>query len=153
MTELDDNGVAIPSSVTDKLAEFVTVKEGKVDAIGRLALALDGCAESCKQEAKALQSRARKFEERKKRLLHYVGYAMSRAEQKKLEGALCTLTVVAGRFHVEIKDHNLIPDDCMRVVPETREPNLIEIGERLKRGVPVPGTVFVQGEGSVRVYQ
>lgn len=153
MTELEENGVAIPEGVLDKLASFVTVKEGKVDAIGSLCRSLDVNAEACIAESKALAARARKFDERKKRLLLYVGYAMSRVATKKLEGQMFTLTAVAGRFRVEIKDHNAIPADCMRVIPETREPNLVEIGERLKRGIAVPGASLVQGEGSVRVYQ
>lgn len=58
----------------------------------------------------------------------------------------CRVTLGAASQKVEITDGRLIPVEFLRIIPEVKEPNKVEILKALKAGTIIPGAEIGYGE-------
>ncbi len=101
--------------------------------------------EALRAEARRVQGIADRLTTHLERLSGYVQRVMEGHNVETLEGVTSRFKLVQNPPHVEVGAPMALPESCLRVIPERREPDKVEIGRRLKAGEDVPGARLVPG--------
>lgn len=65
---------------------------------------------------------------------------------KKIDEPDCRVTIQTGRERVEIVDARIIPDIYCKIIPETKEPDKVNILKALKNGETIVGVKLAIGD-------
>jgi hypothetical protein len=123
----------------------------KAESIAMLMRELDAEAEAVKAEEARLSRRRKALESHAARLKDYLRACFVSAGRDKLKTGLFSFSIGKPRASVQVVDLEAIPEDLLRVVPETREPDKIAIKKALDSGREVPGVCLVEGSASLTV--
>lgn len=155
-TELDaaiDAGIDAPQALVDELQAAVLQTDGRGDALGAYIIELNNRAALLRDEAKASTARALRFERRSDRLMEYIKFTLQQAGRTSIEFDRHTFSLVNGRERVIVDDESKLPESCTRLIPESREPDKVEIAKRIKAGDMIEGAHIDRGPVTVRVYR
>ena len=97
--------------------------------------------------AKELQDRAKKQKKRNEWLRQYLAFHMRQTgiTHIKDESGMFEAKIEIERDQsVDVFDAEQIPDEYMRTIPETQEPNKALIASDLKIGIDVPGARIIK---------
>lgn len=123
----------------------------ELDAAGdAILLEVAAYRKGLRAEADSIASVIQGLEVRRSRLMRLAnaldGYILDRHPRTKLKDGRVVCRVQAKPPSVVVDDAEALPADCWRVVPESREPDKVEIKARIKAGAEVPGARLEQGE-------
>lgn len=150
-------------AVHARLAEWLDACADKHTALRHLRIAALARVKHAEGEAGVYEAEAAKFKARARRESGTVAFAeasifeLLRAERVLAgmgEGDAYSRSLPDGSVHgiklnppsVVVEDEAKLPEGCVRVVPEKREPDKVEIAKRIKAGEVVPGAKLVRGE-------
>lgn len=128
--------------------------EGSTSAFEYIETQLKAAAEK-KALLKSLKEYVDTLKERADRIDHEIEVhrqmirkVMDQAQLKSMKLPVATVTLASGRPKVIIKDLELLPDDCKRVIVE---PNKIAIAAKFGAGEQVPGAELSNAEPFLQV--
>ncbi len=127
----------------DALAEETEFKDAIAWALRKM-LDADMMAGAAYQEAERLEKRAKRYEERGRRIKGAILAAMEMAGARKLEMPAATVTVRAGPVSVHVSDIDALPEP-MRRVKMSVEPDKQAIKAALEAGQEIPGALLSNG--------
>jgi hypothetical protein len=140
----DELQVAERSLVTEVERALVTAVE-KRDALAWFVRKGNTDVQTLRDEAKRIQGIADRMTNHLERLFGYVKQVMEANHIEALEGHTARFKLVQNPPSVEVGAPSALPVECLRIVPEQRVPNKVEIARRLKAGQDVPGARMVPG--------
>lgn len=148
--EQDPMHSAAVLALTKKIEQVMLGTQEKVDACKFVMDALQATVEARKRR---MEDDRRKIESAENAVARFKSYLLSVMQAHRLErlkGLNYTFWTQKGPPHV---DGNILPADpaLVRVIPEKREPNKMEIARRLKAGEEVEGWRLVEGDVQLRV--
>ena len=132
---------------------FLDTLDGETDFLSLLDKLIEAEAEaSDMQEAlkgriQQLQNRAARAKGRSKALRNIQRDMLTAANLRKVQRPTATLSILAGRYSVQITDPDAVPTQLCRPGP----PDLTAIAVQIEAGVDVPGAVLVRGEETLSV--
>lgn len=143
LNSMDPETGEIPESLDDARA---LVAQKAVSVVAYLK-DTDSKAEYLMAAAKDLQDRAKKQKKRNEWLRQYLAYHMKQTgiTHIKDESGMFEAKIEIERDQsVDVFDAGQIPDEYMRTIPETQEPNKALIASDLKLGIDVPGARVIK---------
>lgn len=143
LNSLDPETGEIPESLDDARA---LVAQKAVNVVAYLK-DTDSKADYLMAAAKELQDRAKKQEKRNEWLRQYLAFHMRQTgitHIKDESGMFEAKLEIERDQSVDVFDTEQVPDEYMRTIPETQEPNKTLIASDLKLGIDVPGARIVK---------
>lgn len=143
LNSLDPETGEIPESLDDARA---LVAQKAVNVVAYLK-DTDSKADYLMAAAKELQDRAKKQKKRNEWLRQYLAFHMRQTgiTHIKDESGMFEARIEIERDQsVDVFDAEQIPDEYMRTIPETQEPNKALIASDLKIGIEVPGARIIK---------
>lgn len=143
LNSLDPETGEIPESLDDARA---LVAQKAVNVVAYLK-DTDSKADYLMAAAKELQDRAKKQKKRNEWLRQYLAFHMRQTgiTHIKDESGMFEAKIEIERDQsVDVFDAGQIPDEYMRTIPETQEPNKSLIASDLKIGIDVPGARIIK---------
>lgn len=143
LNSLDPETGEIPESLDDARA---LVAQKAVNVVAYLK-DTDSKADYLMAAAKELQDRAKKQKKRNEWLRQYLAFHMRQTgiTHIKDESGMFEAKIEIERDQsVDVFDAEQIPDEYMRTIPETQEPNKALIASDLKIGIDVPGARIIK---------
>lgn len=143
LNSLDPETGEIPESLDDARA---LVAQKAVNVVAYLK-DTDSKADYLMAAAKELQDRAKKQKKRNEWLRQYLAFHMRQTgiTHIKDESGMFEAKLELERDQsVDVFDTEQVPDEYMRTIPETQEPNKTLIASDLKLGIDVPGARIVK---------
>lgn len=143
LNSLDPETGEIPESLDDARA---LVAQKAVNVVAYLK-DTDSKADYLMAAAKELQDRAKKQKKRNEWLRQYLAFHMRQTgiTHIKDESGMFEAKIEIERDQsVDVFDAEQIPDEYMRIIPETQEPNKALIASDLKIGIDVPGARIIK---------
>lgn len=137
LTLLDNEDIDF-DVVADTLEAIEENINDKAENYAKLIRKFEAEEKAIKEEAKRLTDRAKTSANRAERLKTALFERLKRSNIQKVEGKIFTISF-RNSTAVNVVDQSLIPDELMRVVPETKAPDKLAIAERLKAGEVVAG--------------
>lgn len=129
------------------LPEYIAFLKGqerdKIDAFWSFIKEEEGRAESVKALSKRLASKAATIQKRLDDLRGLYLHIMRSNGLKKVSGNAYTLSIRTDK-KVDVFDQNLVPEEFLRVIPESREVDKNAAKTALKEGRDVPGCTLVE---------
>lgn len=124
----------------------------KADGFGAYLKDLETRAEVLRIEEERLAARRRRVEARVKWMKQYAVSALLSANRPKLEGTLFTLAVQKNPDSVEVSVlPDALPEQFVRVIPETREPDKKALLSALKAGETITGAAIAAPTYHLRI--
>lgn len=143
LNSLDPETGEIPESLDDARA---LVAQKAVNVVAYLK-DTDSKADYLMAAAKELQDRAKKQKKRNEWLRQYLAFHMRQTgitHIKDESGMFEAKLEIERDQSVDVFDTEQVPDEYMRTIPETQEPNKTLIASDLKLGIDVPGARIVK---------
>jgi CHASE3 domain sensor protein len=137
LSMLDDEEVDF-EMVADTLESIEESINDKAENYAKLIRKFEAEEKAIKEEAKRLTDRAKTSANRAERLKTALSERLKHSDIQKVEGKIFTISF-RNSTAVNVVDQTLIPDELMRIVPETKAPDKMAIAERLKAGEVVAG--------------
>lgn len=126
--------------------EYALAAAEKRDATAAVLRRLDAEIEYADAEIKRLQALKHSREANAARLRGMILTVMREHGVEKIRGNTTTFSVVQNPPSVEVDDTcGALPQEFVRVIPASEEPDKVKIREALKSGQTVPGARLVQG--------
>lgn len=145
LNSLDPETGEIPESLDDARA---LVAQKAVNVVAYLK-DTDSKADYLMAAAKELQDRAKKQKKRNEWLRQYLAFHMRQTgitHIKDESGMFEAKLEIERDQSVDVFDTKQVPDEYMRTIPETQEPNKTLIASDLKLGIDVPGARIVKND-------
>jgi len=131
----------ISPELTVKLEHYEMERTKKIENVMLYHKNENAKYESIQKEIDSLARRAKAHENNAVWAKTYLaGIVKSGEEMEFAKGRISW----RGSSFVEIVDPSKVPDNYMRIIPETKEPDKIAIKEQLKQGKAVEGTALVE---------
>lgn len=157
LVEITEEIEALESLVDPETGEWTdTHEELRIEVMGKLACKADSFGAFLRdQEARSqvladeidrLSARKRAFDRRVASMKTYGMYAMQRMERPKIEGTYFTLALQNNPERVELAAGVALPDQYVRVIPESRQPDKAAILAALKAGETIEGAELVRSQ-------
>lgn len=143
LNSLDPETGEIPESLDDARA---LVAQKAVNVVAYIK-DTDSKADYLMAASKELQDRAKKQKKRNEWLRQYLAFHMRQTgiTHIKDESGMFEAKIEIERDQsVDVFDAEQIPDEYMRTIPETQEPNKALIASDLKIGIDVPGARIIK---------
>lgn len=143
LNSLDPETGEIPESLDDARA---LVAQKAVNVVAYLK-DTDSKADYLMAAAKELQDRAKKQKKRNEWLRQYLAFHMRQTgitHIKDESGMFEAKLEIERDQSVDVFDTEQVPDEYMRTIPETQEPNKTLIASDLKLGIDVPGARIIK---------
>lgn len=143
LNSLDPETGEIPESLDNARA---LVAQKAVNVVAYLK-DTDSKADYLMAAAKELQDRAKKQKKRNEWLRQYLAFHMRQTgitHIKDESGMFEAKLEIERDQSVDVFDTEQVPDEYMRTIPETQEPNKTLIASELKLGIDVPGARIVK---------
>ena len=106
--------------------------DGILNRLLRAAVHADDMADAAKARAAEIKAREVRYNNRALALRTAAFHVMEAMDKRRHELPDLTATMRAGSASVFIINEDLIPADCLRTIPERKEPDKKLIGDRLK---------------------
>lgn len=126
-------------TIADTLEGMAGELEVKATNVGFVIRNLDSMAEQIKQAEESMAKRRKALENRSKWLKSYLLQNMLATGKTKIESPYFVISVRNNPESVVIDAESQIPDDYMREIPATFEPNKQAIKQAIQDGFTVPG--------------
>ena len=126
-------------TIADTLEGMAGELEAKATNVGFVIRNLDSMAEQIKQAEESMSKRRKALENRSKWLKSYLLQSMLATGKSKIESPYFVISVRNNPESVVIDAESQIPDDYMREIPATYEPNKQAIKQAIQDGFTVPG--------------
>ena len=127
------------TTIADTLEGMAGELEVKATNVGFVIRNLDSMAEQIKQAEESMAKRRKAMENRSKWLKSYLLQNMLATGKTKIESPYFVISVRNNPESVVIDAESQIPDDYMREIPATYEPNKQAIKQAIQDGFTVPG--------------
>ena len=127
------------TTIADTLEGMAGELEVKATNVGFVIRNLDSMAEQIKRAEESMAKRRKAMENRAKWLKSYLLQNMLATGKTKIESPYFVISVRNNAESVVIDAESQIPDDYMREIPATYEPNKQAIKQAIQEGFPVPG--------------
>lgn len=115
----------------------------KIDAFWAFIKEEEGRADAIKAESKRLASKAATIQNRLSYLRGLYLHVMRSNGLKKVSGNAYTLSVRTAK-KVDVFDQNIVPEEFLRIIPESREVDKNAAKAALKEGRDVPGCALIE---------
>lgn len=132
-TEMDEE------TIVDTLEGMSGELEAKATNLGFVIRNLEGMAVQIKQAEDAMKKRRQAIDNHVTRLKNYAKSAMTMAGISKVEAPYFVISIRNNPEAVVIDAESMIPNDYMREIPASYEPNKALISKAIKDGFEVPG--------------
>lgn len=126
-------------TIADTLEGMAGELEAKATNVGFVIRNLDSMAEQIKQAEEGMTKRRKAIENRSKWLKSYLLQNMLATGKSKIESPYFVISVRNNAESVVIDAESQLPDDYMREIPATYEPNKQAIKQAIQDGFTVPG--------------
>lgn len=131
-------------AVLPEYIDFLKTQErDKIDAFWGFIIEEAGRAEAIKAASKRLASKAATIQKRLDYLKGLYLHVMHSNGLKKVSGNAYTLSVRTDK-KVDVFDQNLVPEEFLRIIPESREVDKNAAKAALKEGRDVPGCTLIE---------
>ena len=127
------------TTIADTLEGMAGELEVKATNVGFVIRNLDSMAEQIKQAEESMAKRRKALENRSNWLKSYLLQNMLATGKTKIESPYFVISVRNNPESVVIDAESQIPDDYMREIPATFEPNKQAIKQAIQDGFTVPG--------------
>ena len=127
------------TTIADTLEGMAGELEVKATNVGFVIRNLDSMAEQIKRAEESMAKRRKAMENRAKWLKSYLLQNMLATGKTKIESPYFVISVRNNPESVVIDAESQIPDDYMREIPATFEPNKQAIKQAIQDGFTVPG--------------
>lgn len=139
LLELDAEAPENKAFIETKFNEL----EVKVDNYIQFDQFIDSQVEMINKEIEHLNSERKKYDRLALMLRHKAGQAMMLMETKQLKSDTGHKISIRESKSVEIIDASKIPDELMRIIPETKEPDKKAIKKVIESGNDVTGAQII----------
>lgn len=137
----------LPEDVVIDTLESVSLPlEQKCTSVACFVRNLEATAEQIKQAEQAMAARRKAIENRAGHVRDYLMQNMQRCEISKIETPLFKIAIRDNPESVQIEDERQLPQDYMREIPATYQPDKALIKQAIKDGHDVPGAKLVRGQ-------
>ena len=126
-------------TIADTLEGMAGELEAKATNVGFVIRNLDSMAEQIKQAEEGMTKRRKAIENRSKWLKSYLLQNMLATGKSKIESPYFVISVRNNAESVVIDAESQLPDDYMREIPATYEPNKQAMKQAIQDGFTVPG--------------
>ena len=127
------------TTIADTLEGMAGELEVKATNVGFVIRNMDSMAEQIKQAEESMAKRRKALENRSNWLKSYLLQNMLATGKTKIESPYFVISVRNNPESVVIDAESQIPDDYMREIPATFEPNKQAIKQAIQDGFTVPG--------------
>lgn len=145
-----DNEDSNESELKDRITEIKGKFNDKAENIGKLILSINADAEATKKEVERLSKRKSSLENKAGWLKSYLQQEMTVAELEKIEGDILTISLRKNPPSVKILNEKAIPQEYMRVIPESFKADKDDILLHFKvTGEVIPGVEIITDKRSL----
>jgi len=146
-----ENGELSPEDAADTLDAMDYDFDKKVEDICHVLRDLTSREQSIKNEMERLTSLKSSVSNNIIRLKEYALQGMISSGKTSIKSDLFNVSLRKGRQVVDVKCHESIPDEYVRITPATESPDKAKILKALKSGEKVDGCAITTGKQSLNI--